>query len=119
MSTSGTGKDHTETGSKYGLSERNGPQDLQGFEKNGKIHGDPLRLHRRDPAKRHLLHHHTGTSGSVSGSDSQGAGRPNCPGKGAVFLMQIGGRLSNGEPHDGRAPDYDDWSTVAETDRSD
>ena len=29
---------------------------------------------------------------------------------GAVFLMQIGGRLSNGEKHDGRAPDYDDWS---------
>jgi aspartate--ammonia ligase len=29
--------------------------------------------------------------------------------KGAVFLMQIGDRLSNGEPHDGRAPDYDDW----------
>ena len=29
--------------------------------------------------------------------------------KGAVFLMKIGGKLSNGEPHDGRAPDYDDW----------
>lgn len=29
---------------------------------------------------------------------------------GAVFLMQIGGELSNGKPHDGRAPDYDDWS---------
>ena len=29
---------------------------------------------------------------------------------GAVFLMQIGGRLSNGEKHDGRAPDYDDWA---------
>ncbi len=29
---------------------------------------------------------------------------------GAVFLMCIGGRLSNGEKHDGRAPDYDDWS---------
>lgn len=29
---------------------------------------------------------------------------------GAVFIMQIGGRLSNGEKHDGRAPDYDDWS---------
>ena len=28
---------------------------------------------------------------------------------GAVFLMQIGGELSNGKPHDGRAPDYDDW----------
>ena len=30
--------------------------------------------------------------------------------KGAVFLMQIGGALASGEPHDGRAPDYDDWS---------
>lgn len=29
---------------------------------------------------------------------------------GAVFIMQIGGRLSNGEKHDGRAPDYDDWA---------
>ncbi len=30
--------------------------------------------------------------------------------KGAVFIMQIGDELSNGKPHDGRAPDYDDWS---------
>ena len=29
--------------------------------------------------------------------------------KGAVFIMKIGGTLTNGEPHDGRAPDYDDW----------
>ncbi len=29
--------------------------------------------------------------------------------KGAVFLMKIGDKLSNGERHDGRAPDYDDW----------
>lgn len=29
---------------------------------------------------------------------------------GTIFLMQIGGALSNGQPHDGRAPDYDDWS---------
>ena len=29
---------------------------------------------------------------------------------GAVFVMGIGGALSNGEPHDGRAADYDDWS---------
>ena len=28
---------------------------------------------------------------------------------GAVFIMKIGDKLSNGEPHDGRAPDYDDW----------
>ena len=33
--------------------------------------------------------------------------------KGAVFVIGIGGRLSNGEKHDGRAPDYDDWTTVA------
>lgn len=26
-----------------------------------------------------------------------------------VFIMQIGGKLENGEQHDGRAPDYDDW----------
>ena len=30
--------------------------------------------------------------------------------KGAVFIMQIGDKLSDGMPHDGRAPDYDDWS---------
>lgn len=28
---------------------------------------------------------------------------------GCIFVMQIGGKLANGEPHDGRAPDYDDW----------
>ncbi len=28
----------------------------------------------------------------------------------AVFLMQIGGALRSGHPHDSRAPDYDDWS---------
>ncbi len=33
---------------------------------------------------------------------------------GAVFIIGIGCALSNGEKHDGRAPDYDDWSTVAE-----
>jgi aspartate--ammonia ligase len=33
---------------------------------------------------------------------------------GAIFVIGIGGKLSNGEKHDGRAPDYDDWSTVSE-----
>ncbi len=28
---------------------------------------------------------------------------------GCVFVMQIGDKLSNGQKHDGRAPDYDDW----------
>jgi aspartate--ammonia ligase len=30
---------------------------------------------------------------------------------GIVFIIGIGGELANGEPHDGRAPDYDDWTT--------
>ena len=37
-----------------------------------------------------------------------------CKKYGAVFVEGIGGRLSNGEKHDGRAPDYDDLSTIAE-----
>lgn len=34
-----------------------------------------------------------------------------CSEKGAVFLIGIGAKLKNGKPHDGRAADYDDWST--------
>ena len=34
--------------------------------------------------------------------------------KKAVCLMQIGDKLGNGEPHDGRAPDYDDWALNAD-----
>ena len=37
-----------------------------------------------------------------------------CKKYGAVFVEGIGGKLSDGKKHDGRAPDYDDWSTVAE-----
>lgn len=33
-----------------------------------------------------------------------------CREHGAVFIMQIGGRLKSGQRHDGRAPDYDDWT---------
>ncbi|MCI8539768.1 MAG: aspartate--ammonia ligase [Oscillospiraceae bacterium] len=29
---------------------------------------------------------------------------------GTVFLQGIGGALKSGKPHDGRAPDYDDWT---------
>ena len=35
-----------------------------------------------------------------------------CKKYGAVFVIGIGGKLSNGEKHDGRAPDYDDWTTM-------
>jgi aspartate--ammonia ligase len=34
-----------------------------------------------------------------------------CREYGAVFLIGIGGALVDGNPHDGRASDYDDWST--------
>ena len=34
--------------------------------------------------------------------------------KGAVCIMQIGDKLVSGEPHDGRAPDYDDWALNAD-----
>ncbi|MBO5525562.1 MAG: aspartate--ammonia ligase [Clostridia bacterium] len=33
-----------------------------------------------------------------------------CKEHGTVFIMQIGGKLKSGAPHDGRAPDYDDWA---------
>jgi aspartate--ammonia ligase len=35
----------------------------------------------------------------------------------AVFIIGIGGGLANGKPHDGRAPDYDDWSSPTENGR--
>ena len=34
--------------------------------------------------------------------------------KGAVCIMQIGDLLNSGIPHDGRAPDYDDWNLNAD-----
>ena len=33
---------------------------------------------------------------------------------GSACIMQIGDKLENGEPHDGRAPDYDDWALNAD-----
>ena len=29
---------------------------------------------------------------------------------GTICIMKIGGKLKSGKPHDGRAPDYDDWA---------
>lgn len=37
-----------------------------------------------------------------------------CKELGAVFVIGIGGQLSDGKPHDVRAPDYDDWTTPSE-----
>ena len=40
-----------------------------------------------------------------------------CREYGAVFVIGIGGKLADGKKHDGRAPDYADWSTMAEDGR--
>lgn len=40
-----------------------------------------------------------------------------CKEHGAVFIMGIGAPLKSGIPHDGRAPDYDDWITETESGR--
>jgi aspartate--ammonia ligase len=37
-----------------------------------------------------------------------------CKQYGAVFIIGIGAKLSNGEAHDGRAADYDDWTSLNE-----
>ncbi len=39
-----------------------------------------------------------------------------CKKYGAIFLIGIGGELKSGKPHDGRASDYDDWSTPTHKD---
>lgn len=46
--------------------------------------------------------------------DAKGREREIAKELGAVFLIGIGGKLSNGESHDVRAPDYDDWTTENE-----
>jgi aspartate--ammonia ligase len=40
-----------------------------------------------------------------------------CREAGAVFITGIGASLADGKPHDGRAPDYDDWSSPTEKGR--
>ena len=41
--------------------------------------------------------------------------REACRRHGAVFIIGIGGTLPDGKIHDGRAPDYDDWTTPTST----
>ncbi|MBJ3815744.1 aspartate--ammonia ligase [Shimwellia pseudoproteus] len=48
------------------------------------------------------------------GLDAKGRERAIAKELGAVFLIGIGGKLSDGARHDVRAPDYDDWSTPSE-----
>lgn len=47
--------------------------------------------------------------------DAKGRERAIAKELGAVFLIGIGGKLSHGQRHDVRAPDYDDWSSEGES----
>ncbi len=42
--------------------------------------------------------------------DSKGREKEAAKKYGAIFIKRIGGALKSGKPHDGRAPDYDDWN---------
>lgn len=61
-------------------------------------------------ARRGRVHHHTGIGGPLSALPPKARENAYLKTHKAVFLMQIGGRLRSGERHDGRAPDYDDWT---------
>ncbi|MGY5959177.1 aspartate--ammonia ligase [Kosakonia sp. BK9b] len=65
------------------------------------------------PEQIHFVHSETLLS-RYPGLDAKGRERAIAKELGAVFLMGIGGKLSDGQRHDVRAPDYDDWSTAAE-----
>jgi len=65
------------------------------------------------PDQIHFVHSETLLSRFPS-LDAKGRERAIAKELGAVFLMGIGGKLSDGKRHDVRAPDYDDWSTPVE-----
>ena len=56
------------------------------------------------------LCNHTGVGRHVSRSYPEGEETVFSRAHGAACIMQIGDKLKSGKPHDGRAPDYDDWS---------
>jgi len=62
------------------------------------------------PEQIHFVHSETLLS-RYPGLDAKGRERAIAKELGAVFLIGIGGKLSDGYRHDVRAPDYDDWST--------
>jgi aspartate--ammonia ligase len=65
------------------------------------------------PEQIHFVHSETLLS-RFPDLDAKGRERAIAKELGAVFLMGIGGKLSDGKRHDVRAPDYDDWSTAVE-----
>jgi len=65
------------------------------------------------PEQIHFVHSQTLLT-RFPGLDARGRERAIAKELGAVFLIGIGGKLSDGARHDVRAPDYDDWSTSGE-----
>ena len=108
------GESHQAGGAHARHLKGNGEHRIQMPAQDRKIHGDPVRLHRGDPAARHLF---------VTTEELAEMFPDNTPKereyyitktKGAVCILKIGDTLENGEPHDGRAPDYDDWALNAD-----
>lgn len=66
------------------------------------------------PANIHFIHSET-LQQRYPELDAKGRERAIAKELGVVFLMGIGGVLSDGKFHDVRAPDYDDWSTSTES----
>ena len=60
-------------------------------------------------ARKHHLYYHAGTGRCLPRPGPSAREKEAAKKYGAIFLMQIGGKLRSGKPHDGRAPDYDDW----------
>ena len=83
---------------------------LQRPPQDRKIHGCTVRLHRRNPSERDLhLSPLRNWLTCIRICTPKEREYKIVKEKGAVFLMQVGKTLTNGERHDGRAPDYDDW----------
>ncbi len=67
--------------------------------------------HPPDPAGEDRLRHLRGVVPPVAGRRSARAREPDLRGAPGGVRLGIGAELPDGQPHDGRAPDYDDWTT--------
>ena len=63
-----------------------------------------------DPSGAHIFRYDAGAGRPLSWPLSKEREHEIARMHGAVFIMQIGGALKSGQVHDGRSPDYDDWT---------
>ena len=108
----GLGKSHPKWSTQYRLPSKKRLKNLQGDSFNRTSSRSAMILSRS--SKTNYLRSHRRVGGTLSRFNSKE--RENAIAKefGAVFLIGIGGELADVKPHDGRAPDYDDWTTESE-----